>query len=565
MIDLLLIPVLLFAAFLRFFQLGSLPISLFGDETDIGYQAWSLITTGKDYTGHNFPIYFKSLIEWRLPGLVYLTAPVMGLFGPNSFSVRFLPALFGVLDVYLIFLLANRLFPNIKLKIGKLSLGLGVLAAFLLTITPWHLHYSRAAFDVTLQLFLIVLSIILLISEKLNIRKLTLSVSLAVLSLYVYPTSVIFTPLILISVLLFFKPSLKHFSRPQLLLSGAVVLLISLPYLYSIATGTVSDRIKGINIFNDQKLVDTLITTRTEPWITSPQTERLFHNKAFLYIGEFTNNYLSAFSTDFLFIRGDANNRQSIGGFGELPSFFAPFLLVGLAFSLINIKDKANKLLVFWLLLAPVSSSFTVDGGNHATRLFMMLPPLIVFSSLGIILFLNLIANALLKKLGVIFLFLLSILFILVYWHQYSAHYRYASSALWDYGYSQIFRSLADTNPSGKVYINNTYQPSLIKFAFYTKLPPKVFQQDFVNDTPVKDVVPGFSGFKFGDKYFFGQIDNGYDMTKLLKPGDAYLAAQKYEIPGDLDWSKTPPQGFKVIGSVKDVFGSPLFTLIEKQ
>ena len=55
----LIILILGLALFLRLYQLGSLPISLFGDEIDAGYQAWSLATTLRDYRGHFLPTYIQ--------------------------------------------------------------------------------------------------------------------------------------------------------------------------------------------------------------------------------------------------------------------------------------------------------------------------------------------------------------------------------------------------------------------------------------------------------------------------------------------------------------------------
>jgi len=54
---------------------------------------------------------------------------------------------------------------------------------------------------------------------------------------------------------------------------------------------------------------------------------------------------------------------------------FLPFL---------KIKGKEKWLIISWLLLAPIPSALTKDGGNHATRLFLMIPPLVILSALGL-------------------------------------------------------------------------------------------------------------------------------------------------------------------------------------
>ena len=53
-----LIVILLLASFLRFWKINEVPVSLFGDELDVGYQAYSILKTGKDYSGNSWPMHF---------------------------------------------------------------------------------------------------------------------------------------------------------------------------------------------------------------------------------------------------------------------------------------------------------------------------------------------------------------------------------------------------------------------------------------------------------------------------------------------------------------------------
>ena len=70
-----LVLILLLASALRFYRLAEIPISLFGDEVDVGYHAYSILRTGKDYLGQSWPISFHSLAEWRTPLFLYGTVP----------------------------------------------------------------------------------------------------------------------------------------------------------------------------------------------------------------------------------------------------------------------------------------------------------------------------------------------------------------------------------------------------------------------------------------------------------------------------------------------------------
>src|SRR5687768_13054969 len=97
------------AIFLRVYRLDNVPPALFGDEIDVGYQAYSLWETGRDLTGRLMPFYIRSLSEFRTPLYIYSAVPFVGIFGLNEWGVR-LPAVFwGLVSIAGIFLLARKL------------------------------------------------------------------------------------------------------------------------------------------------------------------------------------------------------------------------------------------------------------------------------------------------------------------------------------------------------------------------------------------------------------------------------------------------------------------------
>ncbi|KKU20676.1 MAG: hypothetical protein UX31_C0032G0001, partial [Candidatus Nomurabacteria bacterium GW2011_GWA1_46_11] len=148
---------------------------------------------------------------------------------------------------------------------------------------------------------------------------------------------------------------------------------------------------------------------------------------------------------------------------------------------------------------------------------------------------------------------------------RYSAHYRYESARVWQYGYESLMKQARPyLDRPGRVFINNTYDPALYRFAFYTKLPPRDFQKMFAGDIPTENLLPGFNGFQFGDRFFFGRAATLEAMQNLLRPGDLYLAVQGEEIPGDWDWSQSPPAGIKALATVRNFYGQPLMYVLEK-
>src|SRR3990170_2698782 len=109
---LLLVTILLIAAFLRLWKLSSVPVALFGDELDVGYHAYSILKTGRDYSGNFMPLHFQSLAEWRTPLYLYSTVPTVALFGISPLGVRLPAAIFGILGIWGFYLLIKELTKN---------------------------------------------------------------------------------------------------------------------------------------------------------------------------------------------------------------------------------------------------------------------------------------------------------------------------------------------------------------------------------------------------------------------------------------------------------------------
>ncbi|MBI2599051.1 glycosyltransferase family 39 protein [Candidatus Curtissbacteria bacterium] len=107
----LLLAIILLAAILRFYKLGSTPPSLYWDEASLGYNAYSILKTGRDEHGKFLPTTnFAAFGDYKPPGYIYTTVPSIAIFGLTEFAIRFPSALFGTLTVLLTYLLAKKLF-----------------------------------------------------------------------------------------------------------------------------------------------------------------------------------------------------------------------------------------------------------------------------------------------------------------------------------------------------------------------------------------------------------------------------------------------------------------------
>src|SRR3989338_5274337 len=133
-----LILILTVAAILRFYQLGANTPSLDWDEVAHGYNAYSILKTARDEYGYKFPLSFRSFDDYKPPIYTYLVVPSVAIFGLNDFAVRFPSALLGVLTVIFTYLMVLKLFKN---------KNIALLSSLFLAISPWHLQFSRVAFE----------------------------------------------------------------------------------------------------------------------------------------------------------------------------------------------------------------------------------------------------------------------------------------------------------------------------------------------------------------------------------------------------------------------------------
>ena len=77
--------IILLAFVLRFYRVADHPHDLYVDEVGIGYNAWSILKTGKDEYGIPHPLFFQSFNDYKLPVYIYLTSISEALFGKTPF------------------------------------------------------------------------------------------------------------------------------------------------------------------------------------------------------------------------------------------------------------------------------------------------------------------------------------------------------------------------------------------------------------------------------------------------------------------------------------------------
>lgn len=519
------------ALFLRSVFITSVPPELFGDEIDVGYQAYSLVKTGRDIGGQILPTYIHSLAEWRAPLLMYATVPAIALLGNSTLAVRLPEILLGALAPLLLAVLVHQ-----TTKSQTLTLSCSLALCFM----PWHIHYSRAAFEVILLLDLLMLGTACYLSKRY-----LLSLVFFALTIYTYSTAVVFTPLLILG-LIFVT---RKFPSPIAIVIAVVMLL---PFVGNFLSGRAQERFGTVTILGNQQLLQQSRDLRS---FDNSLPAKLLHNQYAAYFYTFLGNYYKSFSPEFLFIYGDPALRHGPQLFGNLLPFTAVFLLAGLY---LGVRRKWW-LWFLWLILAPIPAALTIDGGYHSTRLILMCIPLGFFIGAGIYQLLRI------NKSLVVLLTLAVFFQFTQYFHHYLVVYPNISWRWWQVGYRQAMTEIATLAPNfDRVYINNTYEPSIERFAFWTNYPPHLFQQS----SSLKQSFGKYAGVYLPAKYVFGEFANvlpNSNYTDRLEPGVLYLISQRDEVSGDWDWRTSPPDGLTVFDTITNYLNQPLFYLVTRK
>ena len=136
------ILICIFAFAIRFYRVSSVPPALSWDEVSIGYNAWSILKTGRDEHGKYFPLdTFVSYGDYKPTLPVYLTVPFVFMFGLNEISVRLPSVVFGTRSSLCSLLLfeVSSYFSKDNFDL-KSEASFALIAAGVLSLSPWHIQ-----------------------------------------------------------------------------------------------------------------------------------------------------------------------------------------------------------------------------------------------------------------------------------------------------------------------------------------------------------------------------------------------------------------------------------------
>lgn len=348
--------IILLSIGLRFNQLGRIPHGMTWDEAAIGYNGHAIFTTRRDEWLEFLPTSFQSFGDYKAPLAIYANGFFTALFGMKLWAVRLPFALAGVMAVIGLVLWVKEL----------LGQDQALVAGFIMTLSPWHLHFSRAGFEAGLALTFFIWALyffwrFLAVEKKRAWWWLPLSGVSAVSAVYSYHSAKLVVPIVFLCLLIWQRKKLWQRRGLSLLVAGLVGGLL-IPLVLDSVNGPGLTRL-GTAVFDELSGL-VLLKTVIQQWLLhlSPQ-----------------------------FLLGGATTTLRHGGgqFGYLllTTFFLNLVAVicGIFFRK-NFKQKELKALLVVVVILVIGLLPAAIGEEvpHSNRALLALPAFVIGAGLGL-------------------------------------------------------------------------------------------------------------------------------------------------------------------------------------
>lgn len=496
-------------AIIRFGNLDKSPPSLGFDEASLGYNAYSILKTGKDEYGNFLPISLRSFNDFKPALYAYLDIPFIYFGGLNDATVRMVSALAGTVSLIFLYFLLKKFIKNN---------WLALVSFFILSFEPWRLHFSRNAFETHLSMAFFTIAAWFLINSKKKIN-IWWSVIFFGLAAYSYHSARLSAPMLLLfwaldpikltkekNVLGKSWSFIKKHSKRFLPIVGIIVICIP------------------IFIANNSKLVLTRFEQENVFQHYAPYAPKELLNplsSGYFLMGIISGHIFSNISSINLNFRNFSwvkMSPQFIPGMGMLGWIEGLVFIVGFleVIRQIRISEK-HRFLIYWLVagIAPAAATWT---WFHPLRSLNIYPALEIIVAIGLVKIFKLINENIKNRLvrTAIFtaiggVFLVTIVFTInneLLYGAYENHGEYQPG-----GYKEgmsYLKSIQDNYDW--VIIDTPHAQPFVFLMFYEKMDP-TFVQQFANIRP-KPGITGNLTFNFG-KFVFRKFD--WPKDKYLK------------------------------------------------
>jgi 4-amino-4-deoxy-L-arabinose transferase-like glycosyltransferase len=506
------------------------PPSFNADEAAFGYNAYSLLKTGKDEYGTFLPLRLKSFGDYKMPLYSYLSVPFIAVMGLSETSTRALNIFLSLLFPLVVYLLTKELFKKdsyglVAAFLSSTSLGLHIVAR--------HAHEAYLAAFLTTTTFYFLIRFLKLQTKG---RGILLSLSL-LLVLFSYHPGRLFAGL-------FFGATILYaIQQKKIKKIIPIVLLITLIIgIFSISDIIYKpERLKSLLFFSNPGVQLTVQELKTEGGM------RYLYNPLLIGAREMVFEHLSYFSPQFLLQNGDGNDRFGYKGMGLITPIEYIFFFVGLYF-LLRKREEWRFILIFILFFTPLSASLSWSTSSLTRSLFLLIP-LSILAGYGAVLTFEEIKKQKLFLWSCVFIGGLFVYFLTMQWDFYLFHYpkRLITIHAWQAGYREVNEYIKENyNSTEHFYITKDIGQPYIFTLFYLQYPPKKYQKEAVLSSP--------------DEYGFGQV-NKFDKfifefkdPEKLKKGEVAIG------------TRDNFQGLKINNTPRIIApqGEPMFEIYKK-
>ena len=368
--------------FLRSYALSSIPPHPSLDEVSIGYNAYSILETGKDEFGSQFPILLRAYDDYRPALYVYLVIPFVKLLGLSVLAVRFPSLILSVITIAFFHIVARCIFRQLSFEKPA---ALALVPTVLLAISPWHIYLSRLGHEVNayLAFFIIGFGFFLNSIKKKDINAFGLIASSAFFSLSfsAYQSGKIFVPLFILLLIIFYFKMIKE-NYKKFIPAVVIGVILCMPILISSFQPEALVRLKATSIFNvsfetSLENAQKLIKYKEN----SDYANIILYNRHVFPFSLFVSSFISHF--DYRFVYGSGNYEQfKIPGFGLYYVIEIPLLTMGILYLFTKRKFKWIIFLLSWYIIGVLPSVVSTHS-PHAMRAFAGIGPLFIVSGLG--------------------------------------------------------------------------------------------------------------------------------------------------------------------------------------
>lgn len=503
---------------IRLNKLSEIPVSLYWDEVSIGYNAYSISYNLRDEYGKMMPMLFRAYNDYKFPVYIYIDAIFVKIFGLSALSVRLPSAVFGTLSIIVTFFLTKNLLSKEKIRRIPNPTFFSLLVAFLLSISPWAIQFSRGGFEANLALFFTLLGTLMFFKINKGFIYLVFSLTSYSFAFYTYRGVFLFLPIFILGVFIIWRKELIKFGLLKVLLCVFLFTIVLAPL------------INDVFLKNDNRISETSLSIVVNEIANKKFEEGKPMDKKLIYAQVFLKNYLKEYSPSFLFLNGDPNGRHSTRGMGMMYLWELPFLIFGVFFGLKNLPTKIKKTIFIWLIAFPIPAALTIPA-PHALRSINALPILQFVVALGIY-FSYLLLRPKFRKVFVICLSIIIFLSLLNYGYLYKVSNFNLAASEWGDGYKQLYEYLIpQENKYDKIVVSGHYWQPYAYALFYKKYNPAKYQ--------LKGTSKGFGKYYFGGTLWdknIGRSELDTQNLKVLFSGKKVLFALS---PQEYDKQKT--------------------------